>query len=55
MAWWGWLLIAWVVLACAAAVWIALALGNAERREWVRHGRVDRRRRPRGPAAGTRV
>lgn len=48
----GWLLVAWVALACVTAVWIALALRHAERREWVRHGRVDRRRRPREPAAG---
>lgn len=52
MAWWGWLLVAWVALACVAAVWISLALWHAERREWARHGRVDRRRRPPESTAG---
>ncbi|SOE00385.1 hypothetical protein SAMN06272739_2567 [Blastococcus haudaquaticus] len=47
MAWWGWLLAAWTVIACAVALWLALAIRLAEDREWLRRGGVDRRKHPR--------
>lgn len=36
MSWWGWVLIAWAVVATVAAVWAASALRIAERRDRVR-------------------
>lgn len=33
MAWWGWLLMAWVMVACAAGVLLGLALRLAEKRD----------------------
>jgi hypothetical protein len=33
MTWWGWMLTVWVVVACAAGIWMGLALRLAERRD----------------------
>jgi len=43
VAWWGWLLIGWAVLATAGAVWVGLALRIADERDWIRRGGYDRR------------
>jgi hypothetical protein len=51
MAWWSWVLIAWVLLALAGAVWLGLALRIAEKRDWGRRGHPDRRSKPRHDAA----
>ena len=45
MEWWVWALVAWAVLACATGIWSGFALRVAERRERVRRGGGDRRRR----------
>src|SRR3954454_14600222 len=43
MAWWVWLIAAWVVVAVVFAVWLGSALRNSETRDWERRGRPDRR------------
>src|SRR3954470_21050630 len=43
MAWWVWLILAWVVVAVVGAVWLGLGLRPSEARDWVRRGRPERR------------
>jgi hypothetical protein len=43
VALWAWLALAWVVLAVLAAVAIGRAVRMAERRDWLRLGRPERR------------
>ncbi|SNR77643.1 hypothetical protein SAMN06272737_12464 [Blastococcus mobilis] len=47
MAWWVWLLVAWLLLAVLVALLAGRGLQIAENREWSRRGKVDRRSRPR--------
>ena len=47
MAWWGWLLVTWPVVAVLAACVLGPALRNSDHREWIRRGRPERRTAPR--------
>lgn len=49
MAWWGWLITAWVVVACVAGIWLGLALTLAEKRDRVRRGSAAPAVAPRTP------
>jgi hypothetical protein len=49
MTWWAWLVVGWVLVACLAGLVLGRGLRTAERQEWVRRGRPDRRERPRAP------
>jgi len=52
MAWWAWLVVAWVLVACLGGLVLGVGIGMAERLEWARRGRPDRRERPRSLAPG---
>jgi hypothetical protein len=39
MAWWAWLLLAWLPVAALSAVWMGLAIRLAEQREGICRGR----------------
>ena len=49
MSWWTWLVVGWVLVACLVGWLLGRGLHTAERQEWVRRGRPDRRERPRPP------
>ncbi len=43
MAWWGWLLLVWTLLAVVAGTWLGLSIKLADQHEWFRRGRPERR------------
>lgn len=50
MPWWAWVLTAWAVLAVACGVAFGRAVREAERLDWIRRGRPDRRAGGRVPS-----
>ncbi|MGY1769940.1 hypothetical protein [Blastococcus sp. SYSU D00813] len=43
MPWWAWLLTAWAVLAALFGIAFGRVVREAERRDWIRRGRPERR------------